>query len=409
MNKYQEIKEKVQIQIMKQGLFLGKLDDMSVNVQKGVITHKPDAIRFIKDPGKDLQLLAFNRANDTCKMEIIEDVLSSIEKPHRELQKIVVDTGVNPLYELLKKVDEDIRMNMSGDRNYQEQAIHRNPSAIKIFPQPEEELAILAIRSARSNVHGAEQEEIEREVIKYILSKEPTPKVQMEIILQQPYLWIDQIKNPCVEVQEYILDYDFRLYSRLENVNEEVIAKGIRKYDVFPYDKNEAPNSEWEGTEKDYLKEITKFCKNTKEHQIKIINQSEKIKDAAIDQNPLYIEYIKKPSVELQLKAVRKKPESIKLIEKPHDIVQKESVRQNPYNVLLIDRLSDVNAKFAMKKLGFPENKIDELKALPAVAKLFAAELQKNEKSKAVIIEELGCKFGQEEGEKQSKNLRIKH
>lgn len=407
--KYQEIKEKAQIRIMKQGLFIGKLDDMSENVQKGVIKHKPDAIKFIKDPGKDLQLLAFNTAHDTRNMDLIEDVLCSIEKPHRELQQIVVDTGVISLYELLKKVDTDIQMYMSKDRNLQEQAIHRNPYAIKIFPKPNEELAILAIRTARSNVRSAEQEETEREVIKHILSKEPSSTVQMEIIQQRPYIWIEEIKNPCVEVQNYILDYDFSLYAKLKNVDEEVIARGIREYNVFPYENNEPPASDWDGTNLDYYKDLVEFCKDYKDHQAKIINQSDKIKNAAIDQDPFYIEYIKDPNVELQLKAVKINPECIKCIQKPHDIIQKEVLRQNPFNVLWIDRLSDMNAKYVLKKLGFPEDKIKTLKAIPAVAKLFASELRKVDIPKEQIIESLVDKFSlQQMGKKSEININVK-
>lgn len=406
MSKYQEIKEKVQIQMMKNGLFISKLDDMSDNVQKEVIRHKPDAISFIKEPDKDLQLLAFNTAHDTCKMAMIEDVLCSIDNPHRELQKIVVNTGVTPLYELLKKVDDDIQKIMSGDRNFQEQAIHRNPRGIKNFPNPEESLAILAIQSARSNVHGVEQQEIERDVIKYILSQDPGPKVQMEIIQQQPYLWIDEMKKPCVEVQEYILDRDVRLYSCLKNVNEDVIAKGIREYNVFPYDKTELIEGDC-GMSELNSKNLVQYHKDCKEHQSKIINLSEKIKNAAIEQDPLYIEYIKNPSVDLQLKAVRINPESIRCIEKPHDIVQKEVIRKNPENAILINRLSEMNAKDVLKRLGFPENKIETLKALPAVAKVFLNELKKNEMSRDQIICDLERKFKISDDQKPGRKMKM--
>ncbi|MGL4805150.1 MAG: hypothetical protein ACRC26_02250 [Bacteroidales bacterium] len=409
MSKYQEIKEKVQIQIMKHGLLLSKLDDMSEKVQKEIIAHKPDAIRFIKDPGKDLQLLSFNTAHNTRNMDLIEDVLYNIENPHRELQQIVIATGVTPLYELLKRVDFDIKLIMEGERTFREQTILRNPYAIKIFNEIEDDLAILAIKSVRSNGRNAEQEETEREVIKHILSKEPSAIVQMEIIQQRPYIWIDEIKNPCVEVQNYILDYDFSLYAKLKNVDEEVIARGIREYNVFPYENNEPPVSDWDGTNLDYYKDLVEFCKDYKDHQTKIINQSDKIKNAAIDQDPFYIEYIKEPNVELQLKAVKINPECIKCIKKPHDIIQKEVLRQNPFNVLWIDRLSDMNAKYVLKKLGFPEDKIKTLKAIPAVAKLFASELRKVDIPKEQIIESLINQFNLQQMEKKSEiNIKVK-
>ena len=67
--------------------------------------------------------------------------------------------------------------------------------------------------------------------------------------------------------------------------------------------------------------------------------------------NPLYIRYIKNPSVELILEAVKKNGLAIRYIENPTNEMKETAIKNNPLAVEYIEELSEENAILAVRLL----------------------------------------------------------
>ncbi|MGL4806968.1 MAG: hypothetical protein ACRC26_11550, partial [Bacteroidales bacterium] len=395
-----------------------------------------DTLLALKKPTENVQMLAVESAFATRENEIIKDTLmfldnptekvqmqivkqdillaNFIKHPTEKVQNFVLDRGENQAVDNLS-IPKDLN---KCSKEMQEAAIENDPITIMKIASPSEDLQLLAIRS----IWRDGDRDKETSVFQYLLDKCATDKVQMECIKKHPGQWVEYIKKPCVELQEYVLEKLPNLYPDLQYVDEDVIAKGLKEYDLFPYDDIElytpayqpeeipgtyAYDEELEEYQKDYANAVKEYEGEYVGLREAVINRSEKLKNAAIEGNPYNIQYIKNPTIEHQLKAVKANGLSIEVIKNPANIVKEEALKNNIYSALFIDRLTDENARFVLKKGGFPENKIDDLKALPAVAKIFVRELNNKQETIDNIIENLHQKFKVEQTVKNQQALKI--
>lgn len=384
-----------------------------------------DTFLALKKPTESVQMLAVESAFATRENGIIEDTLmfldnptekvqmqivkedtllaNFIKHPTEEVQNFVLDRGEEQAFYNLREVCDNVALRaikeygfIPKDLNkcseeFQEVAIEKNALLIKDIVSPSEDLQLLAIRSVRSY----NDTDKELSVIQYLLEN-PTEKIQMEAIKKNAGYWALFIEKPCIELQKYMLEKLPELYPLLRSVHEDIIAKGLKESNLFPYEKAYAAANAETVEYHEYV-----------ELREGIINSSEKLKNAAIEGNPYNIQYVKDPTIDHQLKAVKANGLSIEVINNPADLVQREALKNNVNSALFIDRLTDENARFVLQKSGFPEEKINDLKALPAVAKCFIRELNNKQDSIESIVVKLHQKFKVEHSVKHKQALKI--
>ena len=256
-----------------------KMEDDYIDELKEIFNQYYEIVQYLNHPPHEW----LDKA-----LEIDPWIYISIQNDYPDLQSAIVER------------DPDIFPHIIDSNSVsQEIAIQHNPEFIKYIKNPDNDIIIIAIKSALFNNLNLEEYLSDNKIYLDKLDSH----YQKEILEELDYTLIAYFEEPSEELQILVMEYDPNLFEHINNPTEKIMILAV---------ENDPENLDW-----------------IADRMMDKVPES--IQLAAVNMDGLVISYIKEPSEKVKWAAIKNDGDAIGQIDDPSPEMQIAAIKQSAH------------------------------------------------------------------------------